>query len=136
MAGTATFVLHTHLPYCRLAGRWPHGEEWIHEALLECYLPLLRAFQELSASVDGSLGVTINLTPILAEQLRDPLVQQHFGLVHLPLESYYVDTVPVELSIWPLLALDLGTLAVCITAMVLPTHLVSRIAPARAIRFD
>ncbi len=64
------------------------------------------------------------------------LVQQHFGLVHLPLESYYVDTVPVELSIWPLLALDLGTLAVCITAMVLPTHLVSRIAPARAIRFD
>ena len=79
MAGTATFVLHTHLPYCRLAGRWPHGEEWIHEALLECYLPLLRGFQELSASVDGSLGVTINLTPILAEQLRDPLVQQHFS---------------------------------------------------------
>ncbi len=79
MAGTATFVLHTHLPYCRLAGRWPHGEEWIHEALLECYLPLLRAFQDLSASVDGSLGVTLNLTPILAEQLRDPLVQQHFG---------------------------------------------------------
>ena len=79
MAGTATFVLHTHLPYCRLAGRWPHGEEWIHEALLECYLPLLRAFEDLSQSVDGSLGVTINITPILAEQLRDPLVQRHFA---------------------------------------------------------
>lgn len=79
MAGTATFVLHTHLPYCRLAGRWPHGEEWIHEALLECYLPLLRGFQDLSTTVDGSLGITINITPILAEQLRDPLVQQHFS---------------------------------------------------------
>ncbi len=78
MPGTATFVLHTHLPYCRLAGRWPHGEEWIHEALLECYLPLLRAFRTLSAAVDGSLGVTMNVTPILAEQLRDPLIQQHF----------------------------------------------------------
>ena len=79
MAGTATFVLHTHLPYCRLAGRWPHGEEWIHEALLECYIPLLQGFQDLSRRVDGSLGVTMNITPILAEQLRDPLVQQHFS---------------------------------------------------------
>ena len=26
--GAFTFVLHSHLPYCRLAGRWPHGEEW------------------------------------------------------------------------------------------------------------
>jgi 1,4-alpha-glucan branching enzyme len=78
MAGTATFVLHTHLPYCRLAGRWPHGEEWIHEALLECYLPLIRAFRGLARKVDGSLGVTINMTPILAEQIKDPLVIQHF----------------------------------------------------------
>ncbi|MBK7724184.1 MAG: hypothetical protein IPI33_02700 [Dehalococcoidia bacterium] len=78
MSGTATFVLHTHRPYCRLAGRWPHGEEWIHEALLECYLPLIGAFRRLSKTVDGSLGVTINITPILAEQLRDPLVVQHF----------------------------------------------------------
>ena len=27
--GAFTFVLHTHLPYARMAGRWPHGEEWI-----------------------------------------------------------------------------------------------------------
>ncbi len=78
MAGTASFVLHTHLPYCRLAGRWPHGEEWIHEALLECYLPLIRAFRGLARKVDGSLGITINVTPILAEQIKDPLVVQHF----------------------------------------------------------
>jgi 1,4-alpha-glucan branching enzyme len=78
MPGTATIVLHTHLPYCRLAGRWPHGEEWLHEALLECYLPLLGAFRRLAADVHGSLGVTINITPILAEQLRDPVVLAHF----------------------------------------------------------
>ena len=78
MTGTATFVLHTHLPYCRLAGLWPHGEEWIHEALLECYLPLIRAFKRLSTEVDGELGVTINMTPILTEQLADPLIGDRF----------------------------------------------------------
>ena len=41
--GYFTFVLHSHLPYVRRAGRWPHGEEMIHEALAETYLPLLVA---------------------------------------------------------------------------------------------
>ena len=29
--GAFTFVLHSHLPYARQAGMWPHGEEWVHE---------------------------------------------------------------------------------------------------------
>lgn len=78
MTGTATFVLHSHLPYCRLAGRWPHGEEWLHQAMLECYLPLIRAFRRLGTEIDGSLGVTINMTPILTEQIADPLMREHF----------------------------------------------------------
>jgi len=76
--GYVTFVLHTHLPYCRLAGRWPHGEEWLHEAILESYLPLIRAFRRTAGAPGRSLGVTMNVTPILAEQLRDPLVLDHF----------------------------------------------------------
>jgi 1,4-alpha-glucan branching enzyme len=78
MNGTATFVLHTHLPYCRLAGRWPHGEEWLHEAMLECYVPLVRAFQQLATDGIGPLGVTMNITPILAEQLADATIREHF----------------------------------------------------------
>ncbi|MGI8925830.1 MAG: 1,4-alpha-glucan branching protein domain-containing protein [Tepidiformaceae bacterium] len=77
-AGSMSFVLHTHLPYCREAGRWPHGEEWFHEAMLECYLPLIRAFRRLASEIHGSLGVTINITPILAEQIADALMQAHF----------------------------------------------------------
>jgi len=76
--GSTTFVLHTHLPYCRMAGDWPHGEEWLHEAMLECYLPLLQSLRRLAAETQGSLGITINMTPILAEQLRDPTVIEHF----------------------------------------------------------
>ena len=76
--GSVAFVLHTHLPYCRKAGRWPHGEEWFHEAMLECYLPLVQAFRRLTREIQGSLGVTINVTPVLAEQLGDPLMNDHF----------------------------------------------------------
>ena len=47
--GAFTFVLHSHLPYCRKAGRWPHGEEWIHEAASETYIPLLNALNDLIA---------------------------------------------------------------------------------------
>ena len=45
--GAFTFVLHSHLPYARLAGRWPHGEEWIHEAATETYIPLLKTLFDL-----------------------------------------------------------------------------------------
>ena len=76
--GSMTFVLHSHMPYCRLAGRWPHGEEWFHEAMLECYLPLLGALRRLGGRLPAPLGVTMNITPILAEQMADPLMLDHF----------------------------------------------------------
>ncbi len=43
MADAFLLVLHSHLPFVRGAGRWPHGEEWVHEAILGTYLPLLVA---------------------------------------------------------------------------------------------
>lgn len=74
--GAFTFVLHSHLPYCREAGRWPHGEEWIHEAAAETYIPLLNALYDLIAEgIEPKL--TLGITPILAEQLADPLVLEH-----------------------------------------------------------
>jgi len=64
------------------------------------------------------------------------LVQRWTGWVRLPVESYYVDVVPVDLELWPILLLNAGTLMVCVAALVLPSMLVTRIAPARAIRFE
>jgi len=75
--GAFTFVLHSHLPYARLAGRWPHGEEWIHEAASETYIPLLDALYDLRD--DGvDFKITIGITPVLAEQLSDADVCDHF----------------------------------------------------------
>jgi 1,4-alpha-glucan branching enzyme len=76
-SGAFTFVLHSHLPYARLAGRWPHGEEWIHEAASETYVPLLKTLYDLRDE-GVQFRLTVGLTPILAEQLADPLVLDHF----------------------------------------------------------
>ena len=75
--GAFTFVLHSHLPYARQAGMWPHGEEWVHEAIADTYVPILDNLYSLrDAGVPFHL--TIGITPILAEQLSDALVIEHF----------------------------------------------------------
>jgi len=68
--GTFVLALHSHLPYCRGAGRWPHGEEWIHEAVLGTYLPLLVLLHDLR-DAGVPFRIVIGLTPILIEQLAD-----------------------------------------------------------------
>jgi 1,4-alpha-glucan branching enzyme len=69
--GRFLLCLHTHMPYVLSHGKSPHGTDWLHEAAIECYLPLLDALYRLE-----ELGIkprwTINMTPILAEQLEDP----------------------------------------------------------------
>ncbi len=77
--GAFTFVLHSHLPYCRMAGRWPHGEEWLHEAASETYIPLLEALYDLKEA-GYPIKLTIGITPVLAEQLADPLVLEHLEM--------------------------------------------------------
>lgn len=74
--GGFTFVLHSHLPYCRNAGRWPHGEEWIHEAASETYIPLLDALYDLK-NEGCPFKLTLGITPVLVEQLADALVIDH-----------------------------------------------------------
>lgn len=75
--GAFTFMLHSHLPYARQAGMWPHGEEWVHEAIAETYVPLLNALYDLREE-NVPFRLTIGITPILAEQLADPLIVDHF----------------------------------------------------------
>lgn len=70
--GSFAFVLHTHLPYSRNAGRWPHGEEWLFEAACETYIPLIEMLRGLPDGLQACL--TMSLTPVLLEQLAAPEV--------------------------------------------------------------
>ncbi|OGP71224.1 MAG: hypothetical protein A2Y80_06515 [Deltaproteobacteria bacterium RBG_13_58_19] len=75
--GYFTFVLHSHLPYVIGHGRWPHGMDWLNEAAAESYIPLLKVFQRLAREGRRS-GVTLGITPILAEMLAAPVFHQEF----------------------------------------------------------
>ena len=63
-------------------------------------------------------------------------VQAAFGIVKLDPVNYYVESVPVLLNGWLILGLNVGTLLVTTLALVGPSFLISRIQPAKAIRFD
>jgi 1,4-alpha-glucan branching enzyme len=65
------FTLHSHLPYVLHHGRWPHGSDWICEAALDTYLPLLEVLRGLANDAVAA-PVTIGFTPILANQLTSP----------------------------------------------------------------
>jgi len=76
--GAFTFVLHGHLPYVLAHGTWPHGSDMLFECAAESYLPLLQTFDRLAA--DGiSPKVTMGITPVLAEQLTDPVFKEQFS---------------------------------------------------------
>ncbi|HEX6313752.1 MAG TPA: hypothetical protein VFZ73_02790, partial [Gemmatimonadaceae bacterium] len=62
-------LLHSHLPYVLNHGRWPHGSDWICEAAIDTYLPLVETFRSLER-LDVAAPVTIGFTPILANQLE------------------------------------------------------------------
>ncbi len=65
------FTLHSHLPYVLNHGRWPHGSDWLCEAALDTYLPLLEVFRGLASDAVPA-PVTIGFTPVLANQLTNP----------------------------------------------------------------
>lgn len=64
------------------------------------------------------------------------LLQQHFHLVTLDPETYYVATAPVEINVVWIVLLNMVTLLINMLALVLPSFLVSRVQPAKAIQFD
>jgi len=70
-------VLHGHIPWCKKSGTWPAGEEWLMEAMNETYIPMLNILRELKENRIKT-AITINITPILAEQLADSYMKQRF----------------------------------------------------------
>jgi 1,4-alpha-glucan branching enzyme len=64
-------TLHSHLPWVLNHGRWPLGSEWLLEAALDTYLPLLETLEILQKR-GVPAPVTLGLTPVLANQLTSP----------------------------------------------------------------
>jgi lipoprotein-releasing system permease protein len=63
-------------------------------------------------------------------------LQHRFHIVRLDSASYSMDTVPVDLNPWIFVTISAGTLLVCLLALLLPTAYISRVEPAKTIKFD
>jgi len=63
------------------------------------------------------------------------LLQDRFEFIRLSEENYYLSTAPIDLNFWPILLLNLGTLAVTLFFLIIPSYLVTSISPVKAIRF-
>ncbi|HEX2219830.1 MAG TPA: hypothetical protein VHG35_13580, partial [Gemmatimonadales bacterium] len=64
-------ALHSHLPYVLNHGRWPHGSDWLCEAALDTYLPLIQRLRALESGRTPA-PITLGVTPVLANQLASP----------------------------------------------------------------
>jgi 1,4-alpha-glucan branching enzyme len=65
-AGDLAIVLHSHMPYVEGFGTYPFGEEWLFDAVIRSYAPVLEVAERL----------TMTVTPVLADQLEDEGLQE------------------------------------------------------------
>ena len=63
-------------------------------------------------------------------------IQKQFGLIKLDQASYYLSQVPINLNVFIILTLNLGTLLLTVLMLIFPSYLVARIRPVKTIRFN
>ena len=74
--------------------------------------------------IGNSIGFAISLT------------QQAFGYLKLPVESYYVSVVPIHLNLLHIIILNAATLLICYLVLIIPSMIITRVSPVKAIRFN
>jgi lipoprotein-releasing system permease protein len=64
------------------------------------------------------------------------LIQKYFGIIQLNPENYYVNQAPVYFDLGYIAALNLLTIAVCFLVLLIPSYIITKISPIKAIRYD
>jgi lipoprotein-releasing system permease protein len=64
------------------------------------------------------------------------LLQKKFGIITLPQESYYVPVVPVNLDLLNILLLNLFSFILCLLMLIIPSYVITKVSPVKAIRFS
>ncbi|MES2006116.1 MAG: ABC transporter permease [Bacteroidota bacterium] len=92
---------------------------------------LIRRIFLYHASVITFAGIGIGFTAGIGLCL----LQQYTGFIKLDESSYYVATAPVHIIWWQVLAVCVSTALVCYLSLIIPTWLVKKIRPVKAIQF-
>ena len=64
------------------------------------------------------------------------LIQKYFGVIQLNPENYYVNQAPVYFNLGYIAALNLLTIAVCFLVLLIPSYIITKISPIKAIRYE
>lgn len=64
------------------------------------------------------------------------LIQKYTEIIKLSPESYYLTSVPIEINIWHILILNIGTFVLWVMMMLIPTMIINNIKPSKSIRFE
>lgn len=64
------------------------------------------------------------------------LLQDKFGIITLPQESYYVSHVPISFQWFSFFLINLGTFLLCSLMMIIPSFIISKIIPVKSLRLD
>ncbi len=63
-------------------------------------------------------------------------IQHYFGIIKLNPENYYVNQAPVYLNWDYILLLNLGTIVICLLVLLIPSYIITKISPIKAIKFE
>ena len=64
------------------------------------------------------------------------LIQKYTDIIKLSPESYYLSSVPIELNFLHVMLLNVGTFALWVLMMLIPTMVINNINPSKSIRFE
>jgi lipoprotein-releasing system permease protein len=64
------------------------------------------------------------------------LIQKHFGIIKLNPENYYVNQAPVDLNWLYIILLNIMTIGICMLVLLVPSYIITKISPVKAIRYD
>ena len=64
------------------------------------------------------------------------VLQQQTGIITLDPQTYYVSQAPMELNIPLIILLNVATLIISVVVLIGPSYLVSRIDPAKSMRYE
>ena len=76
--GNLAFILHAHLPYVRKNEKNSLEEDWFFQAVLECYIPLIRVLEESIKLEPDNTKLTISLSPTLISLFQSSELQGKF----------------------------------------------------------
>ncbi|MDG3580962.1 ABC transporter permease [Galbibacter pacificus] len=63
-------------------------------------------------------------------------LQQKYGFISLDAQTYYVSQAPVYIHPLDVIILNIGVLVLCMLMLLVPSYIITKISPARSIKFE